>query len=72
MIRDGVERAAGYGVVEDRDVRRFVVLLFAHGVGFETKDEHAWIRDILDNEERTGRWKMDRIQDGLLADGSEH
>lgn len=71
-IRHGIERAAGYDIVDGRDVRRFVDLLYARGVGFEDEDEHSWIRDILVNEERSGRWKMDRIQDGLLADGSEH
>ena len=71
-IRYDVEQAEGYDIVEDRDVRRFIDLSYARGIGFEEQDEHSWIRDILTNEERTGRWKMDQIQDGLSADGSEH
>lgn len=71
-IRYGTAQAEGYDIVEDRDVRRFIDLLYARGIGFEQRDEHSWIRDILHNEERTGRWKMDRIQDGLTDDGSGH
>ena len=71
-IRYDVEHAKGYDIVEDRDVRRFIDLSYARGIGFEAQEEHSWIRDILDNEERTGRWKMDQIQDGLAADGAEH
>ena len=70
-IRDNVARAEGYGITRDRDVRRFIVLMYARGGRLEA-DEYSWIRDVLENEERTGRWKMDRIQDGLSADGSEH
>ena len=71
-IRYGVEQARGYDIVQDRDVRRFIDLLYARGIGFEQQDEHSWIRDILNNEERTGRWKMDRIQDVLSDDGLGH
>lgn len=71
-VRHGIERAGGYGITDARDLRRFVVLLYARGIGFEDAPEHSWMRDILDNEQRTGRWKMDRIQEILLTDETEH
>ncbi len=71
-VRQGIERARGYGIGDARDIRRFVVLLYARGIGFEGTPQNSWIRDILTNEERTGRWKMDRIQEGLASDGTEH
>lgn len=71
-VREGIERARAYGIGDARDIRRFVVLLYARGIGFEDAPDNGWMRDILTNEERTGRWKMDRIQAILLTDETEH
>ena len=71
-IRYGIEHAKTYDIVEGRDVRRFIDILYARGIGFEDKPEHAWMRKFLDQDERSGRWKMDRIQAFLLDDGKSH
>jgi hypothetical protein len=45
LIRRGVERAACYGIVAERDVCMYVDLMLVFGADFDR--ENAWARDIL-------------------------
>ena len=45
VIRLGVERAAEYGIVAERDVCKFVDLMLVFGVDFDR--ERGWAREIL-------------------------
>jgi hypothetical protein len=63
LIHYGVEKAKGYGVTRESDVRRFVECLVVHGRGFDEAPETAWAGTILRDEALDGTQKMDRISD---------
>jgi len=46
VIQRGVERAAVYGIVAERDVCKFIDLMLVFGADFD--QERAWARQILE------------------------
>lgn len=58
VIRLGIERAAGHGIVTERDVCKFIDLMLVLGPTF---DEEPWAREILVEPNR-GSWrKLDEL-----------
>jgi hypothetical protein len=46
-IREGIQRAAAYEIVAERDVCKFTDLMFAFGRDFDSNPEYPWAREIL-------------------------
>ena len=67
VIRSGIERAGGYGIVAERDVCKFIDLMLVLGTTFDR--EHAWAGEILANPNRSSRRKLDALFE--IAAGSQ-
>ena len=60
-VRDGVERAARYDVLGQRDMARFIDLMFVLGPRFDRDSRHRWAGDILADKTLTPTKKVDRL-----------
>jgi len=49
-IREGIDRAAGYGFVAERDVCKYIDLMFAFGRNLDTDRKLSWAGRILREE----------------------
>lgn len=58
IIREGVRRAATYGIQGESDVSRFIEFVFEYGGGSE---QLPWAAPILRSPELAGDEKMDRL-----------
>ena len=65
LIRQGVDRAAGYQITSERDVGRFIEVMVAVHPQFETMQEMNWARQILGEKVLTSRARMDLIYQRL-------
>lgn len=62
-VRAGREKAAGYGVVLEDDVQRFLELMTVYGRSMDKRPKTRWIGDILRDPTLTGSAKIDRIDE---------
>ena len=62
-IRVGTERAGSYGITTERDVARFIDLMYFLSADFDTNAETSWVRLILDDPKIEPAAKMDLIYD---------
>jgi hypothetical protein len=63
LIRLGVEKAKGYGVVGESDVARFLEYMVEYEPDFDRSSGTAWARRILTAPNVTGTQKMDNLDD---------
>lgn len=49
MIREGVARSASYDITAERDVSRFIELMFIIRRDFDRAEETAWSRPMLED-----------------------
>jgi len=49
-IREGIGRAAGYDIVAERNVCKFIDLMFAFGREFDRDRNLPWAQEILNDE----------------------
>ena len=49
-IDTGIEQAARYQIVSERDVCKYITLMFAFGVGFAADPGLPWAAEILQNQ----------------------
>jgi hypothetical protein len=61
LIRDGVHRAAAFGIEGRVDVGLFVDLLFGIDPDFERLEAWQWARAILESEEIDAQIKLERV-----------
>lgn len=66
FIEQAIARAAEHGLVGVSDVRRYTDLHFRLGPDFETREEHAPVRRLLEDRAVSGKLRLDRI-DKLLG-----
>ena len=50
MIRYGVERAGSYGIGTERDVCKYIDLMFAFGRDFDKNQDLPWASRILEDD----------------------
>lgn len=67
LVRQGIEKAAGYQIRSERDVERFIDLLVVLGRDFETRADAAWAKDILRDQNLSGCARLELIQQQLPA-----
>lgn len=60
-IRKGIERADGYFVERERDVAKFVNLMFLIHPEFEMQPEMAWSKAILQDRTLAGEQKINKL-----------
>ncbi|MCP3135804.1 hypothetical protein [Pyxidicoccus xibeiensis] len=60
-VREGVERAQAHGVSAQRDVLRFLNVVFALGPGFESDVRYPWAADILGAPGVPAAVRMDQL-----------
>jgi len=63
LIRDGLQRAEGYGITGESDVECFIECMVRYGLNFDSNPHLAWARRILDDSGLYPFEKMDRIAD---------
>lgn len=62
MIRDGIKRASRHGFVTERDVCKYIDLMFALGSDFDRDPGLPWVVELLrDKDTRDGLTRMDRL-----------
>ena len=66
LVRQGMESARGYDVIYTRDVKLYLECLVILGPKFDRDRKIPWAREILRDQDRDGRAKMDEIHDHLL------
>jgi hypothetical protein len=49
-IRYGIERAAAYGMVAERDVCKYIDLMIVYGRNFDRDPALPWVRAILNDQ----------------------
>jgi len=47
VVRGGVEKALAYGFETERDLSRYLYLMFTFGAGFDKDPAFPWAREIL-------------------------
>ena len=57
-IRQGIERAAGYRIVGERDVARYIDLSVVLGLKFDTSRRYPWAAEILNDPRLNGDQKV--------------
>ncbi len=50
MVRYGIERAETYGIVSERDVCKYVDVMFMYGRDFDTDPKLSWAAGILNDK----------------------
>lgn len=50
LVDIGVDKAATYDIVSERDVCKFIDLMLGFGVDFDENPEYPWASDILNDE----------------------
>ncbi len=60
-IHDGIDRAARYDVFGQRDLARFIDLMFVLGPRFDRDSRYPWARDILADDKLVPTEKVDRL-----------
>ena len=71
MIKDGIGRAAVYGITFENDVKRYLEYMVLYGPEFDQTPETAWAGDILRADDLDGTEKIDRIDEAELFPGDE-
>ena len=62
LIRYGIERAKGYGIVTERDVYKFTDVMFAYGQDFDVNPKLPWAAEILgDPREKCASTRVTRL-----------
>jgi len=64
----GMDRAKGYGVTSENDIRRFMECAFLYNPHFDTDPATAWAGDILRRDDLSGSAKTDLIHARALAE----
>ncbi|MFW6161639.1 MAG: hypothetical protein ACODAJ_02665 [Planctomycetota bacterium] len=59
QVHEGIERAKGYGITQEDDVRRFLEYQALLGADFDTS--RPWAASVLSDDSLAGTEKMDRI-----------
>ena len=50
-IQDGIERSFRYGIKTERDIARYINIMYTLGFDFDTDPRYPWAADILVNKE---------------------
>lgn len=58
LIREGIEKAGGYGIERELDVVRFIDLMFEIDPEFDQLARMKWARDILEDKDLSGQVKI--------------
>lgn len=67
LIRYGVERAAKYGIVAERDVCLYIDAMFAYGRDFDEDPSVPWAAAILkDPSMQSPKYRMSRLVDAAF------
>jgi hypothetical protein len=62
VIRYGIERAAGYGINLERDVCKYIDLMFVLGHDFDQQPDLPWVSEMLKDDTCTNSSvKMERL-----------
>ncbi len=61
LVRQGVERAEGYGIEEDEDLERFLVHLLGDGSSFTEDENTPEVQDILTDPDMFGDDKLEEL-----------
>lgn len=62
LIRQGLERAAKYGIDLEEDALRFVRQTIRLGSDFDTNRAHPWVGEILTRGDLSGTAKMNQLE----------
>ena len=71
LIKEGIVKAAGYGITGERETSLFIFLMQEHGAGFEKQKDKRWMQRILLNEELEEEQKMDLLYKRLEIKGNK-
>ena len=58
LIREGIAKANGYGIERERDVVRFIDLMFEIDPHFDQFARIKWARAILEDKDLSGQTKI--------------
>ena len=77
VARDGIERAESHGLSSEREICKYVDLMFVLGPGFDRDPRLPWAAEILgDPGTRDGLSRIERLSraalDYLRGDGGDH
>jgi PAS domain-containing protein len=66
-VETAIRNATGYGVVEDADAERYVLLLAGHGLGADAMPDEEGRREILEDADLPGDAKVQLLERRLAA-----
>jgi hypothetical protein len=61
LVRDGVTRGRSHGLASERDLTRFVNVMFALGFEFDSDPQCAWAVDVLRTPGVPASTRMDQL-----------
>jgi hypothetical protein len=67
-VAEGIHRARRYGLESEYDLLRFINLIFAFGSDFDSRAEHAWMLEFLNDSELWPTARMDALMAALLPE----
>jgi hypothetical protein len=63
LIQQGIERAAAYDIISERDVAKYVGLMLLWGREFDSVHTDSWVVSILRNPTLDPGYKLDLLYD---------
>lgn len=71
-IRAGEARAAIWGLRAERDVCKYIDLMFTLGAEFDTDPDYPWTTPLLSDDSVPPGTRIDRVVDATLAELARH
>ena len=67
LVQTGVHKGEAYGITDDDDAERYILLLVEHGADFEQEEGREECREILEREGLAGDAKVSLVKRRLGA-----
>lgn len=67
IVKQGIDKAEGYGIEYEDDIRQFLEYLVIYGPHMDSRKRTKWIGDILRRQDLDGTRKMKLIDETELT-----
>ena len=65
LVQQGIKKAAGYGINQERDVAEFIALMVRLSPEFDALDTYAWTARLLRRAHVPAELRLERIKERL-------
>ncbi len=71
-IQHGIERTKKYGIISQRDICKYLNIMFVFGKDFDTNPNFSWARKILSNpSSHSPSWVIKDLYDAAIQNADD-